>query len=329
MSTPGLKYPEVGRISGASDPGSERMHTFASGAAFIDRSGAILAADPGFVTDLGLRAEDLTGTLRTRAESSAELRALLSAEGRGVARVPRGDGDPVEVERVPAGAGALLITRSPRSAEWLEHAIRSEGLTRVAAGLAHDIKNPLNAMALQLALLADKLSTADEATAASASHLGALREQIGRVNEVVRRFLDVTDPSAPLGYTDVGALLADTASLFGHDARRRRIDMTVEAPRGTVRTPCDPARVGRIVLGLLSQAMRETPEGGRLFVRAEPQGEHAVVRLEHDSGDPDPAAGYYSQVIAGAVESLGGDVIGGRTGGTAHVMLRLPRNDRS
>ena len=46
--------------------------------------------------------------------------------------------------------------------------MRSQGLTRLAAGLAHDIKNPLNAMALQLALLADKLSIRREASSAAA-----------------------------------------------------------------------------------------------------------------------------------------------------------------
>ena len=116
--------------------------------------------------------------------------------------------------------------------------MRSRGSQRPAAGVAHDIKNPLNAMALQLALLADKLSPGD-AGAASATHLAALRDQIVRVNEVVRRFLDVTDPSAPLGYTDVGALAADTASLFAHDARRRRIELHVDAA---------PARRGRAAI---------------------------------------------------------------------------------
>jgi signal transduction histidine kinase len=305
------------------------MHTFTSGAAFIDRSGAILAADPGFVVQLGLPSDDPSGALRARAETSPELRALLAAEGRTVAQIPGPRGEPVEVERVPAGVGALLVTRSPQSAEWLEHAIRSQGLTRLAAGLAHDIKNPLNAMALQLALLTDKLSTAGDATAASASHLGALREQIGRVNEVVRRFLDVTDPSAPLGYTDLGALLADTAGLFAHDARRRRIDLQVDAPRGTVRTPCEPGRVGRLVLGLVSRAMTETPEGGRLSVRAEAQGGQAVVRLEHGVGDPDPENGYYTEVIAAAAKALGGELSAIRADATLTLTLRLPRNDRS
>ena len=118
-------------------------------------------------------------------------------------------------------------------------------------------------MALQLALLADKLSSAGDAGAASATHLAALRDQIVRVNEVVRRFLDVTDPSAPLGYTDVGALAADTASLFAHDARRRRIELHVDAAPGGA-TRCDPGRVSRLVL-LLAAARRDA--GGRAHVR--------------------------------------------------------------
>jgi signal transduction histidine kinase len=287
------------------------MHTITSGAAFIDRGGAILAADPGFLAQLGLGAGDPTAALRARAEAVPELRALLAADGPAIAQVRGEDGAILEVERVPGVAGALLFTRSPHAGEWLEHAIRSHGLTRLAAGVAHDIKNPLNAMALQLALLTDKLASAGDAAASSASHLAALREQVGRVNEVVRRFLDV-------------------ASLcFATAPPRRRIELVADAPRGSVRTAGDPARVGRLVLGLVSRAVAETPEGGRLSVRAEAQGEHAVVRIEHAAGAPDPDTGYYTDVVAAAAESLGGDLSASRGGGTARLTLRLPRNDRS
>jgi signal transduction histidine kinase len=321
-----LKKAERGRISAATFQGTKGMFSFASGAAFIDGTGKVLAADPGFVAELGLGPEDPTGELRARAETNPQLRALLSGEGPDVARVPGAGGEAVVVERVRAAAGALLLARAPRTGEWLEHAMRSQGLTRIAAGLAHDIKNPLNAMALQLALLTDKLASTADASTASAGHLGAVREQIGRVNEVVRRFLDVTDPSAPLGYTDLGALLTDTASLFGHDARRRRIDLTVEAARGTVRSRCEPGRVGRLVLALFSRALNETPDAGRLVARAEVDGESAVVRIEHVAGDPDPETGYYTEVATAAAEALGGELAVAGSDGIERLTLRLPRN---
>ncbi len=305
------------------------MQTFITGAAFVDRAGGVVAADPGFVSQLGLTAEDPSGALSRLAGSSAPLRAILAGEGPGIIRVPGADGAEVELERVSVEAGALLLARAPGAIEWLEHAMRSQGLTRLAAGLAHDIKNPLNAMALQLALLLDKLSNSPDASSAAASHLGALREQIGRVNEVLRRFLDVTDPSAPLGYTDLGALVADTASLFSHDARRRRIELSVQAPQGAVRTRCDPGRVGRLMLAIFSQAVAATPEGGRLSVHVEAGPDGAVLSVEHVKADPEPGAGYDMALVSVAAAALGGELAVASAGGTERLVLRLPRNDRA
>jgi signal transduction histidine kinase len=304
------------------------MYLFASGAAFVDRSGVVLAADPGFVARLGLRADDPASALRARAEASPELRALLAGEGPPTANVPGADGASLELERIPAGAGALLVVRRARDGEWLEHSMRSLGLGRLVGGVAHDIKNPLNAMALQIALLGEKLATSEDASAAAASHLGALRDQIARVNEVLRRFLDVAEPGAPMGYTDLGALLSDVATLFGHEGRRRRITLMVDSPPGVVRTSADPVRVGRLVLGLFARALAETPDGGRLAARAEVRNGVATIGIEHVAGDPDPDLGYYTDVAAAAATALGGRFAQERRAGAVHVSLTLPRNER-
>lgn len=296
----------------------------------MDRSGAVIAADDGFIAQLGLGAGDVSAALRARAEAEPTLRAFLAGEGPANARLDGAGGEVVELERVATGAGALVVVNAPRCAEWLEHAMRSQGLTRLAAGVAHDIKNPLNAMALQIALLTDKLSSAGEAGAAAANHLNALRDQIGRVNEVVRRFLDVTDPSAPLGYTDVGALIADAASLFGHDARRHRIEIAVQvSPPGAARTQRDPGRVSRLVVGLLSRALLETPEGGRFTVGVDAIDREVQVTIEHTAGEPDADLRYYTEVAGAAAEALGGALALTRAGELERLLLTLPRMERS
>jgi signal transduction histidine kinase len=304
------------------------MQAFAGGAAFIDRSGAVIAADAAFLARLALPADDPTGALRARAEAMPELRALLAGEGPDTLRLPCGDGTTTELERVLSGGGALLLARAEQLGEWLEHAMRSQGIGRVAGGVAHDIKNPLNAMSLQLALLGEKLSGSADASGAAAAHLGALRDQIGRVNDIVRRFLDVADPAAPFGYTDLGALLSDVAALLSHDARRRRISLQVDAQPGAVRTSCDPARVGRLALGLFARALAETPDGGRLSARAEPRGRLAALSIEHVAGDPDPALGYYTEVAAAAAHALGGEFVQERRDGVERLSLALPGNER-
>ncbi len=303
------------------------MHPFATGAAFVDRSGTVLAADRAFVERLGLGPAEPTAALRARAERSPELAELLAGGGRGRVRMAGADGAAVEIERVPSAAGALLVAREVRAQEWLEHAMGSHGLARLAAGVAHDVKNPLNAMSLQVALLVDKLSQSD-AGAASAGHLGALRDQIARVNEVVRRFVDVADPGGPLGHVDVGVLLADAIALFAHDARRRKIEVSMERQPGAVRTRCDSGRVGRLVVGLLSRALAETPDGGRLGGRAEARGSDAVLAIEHTAGDPDPDLGYYTEVAAACADALGGWFSLERGDGVERFVLSLPRNDR-
>lgn len=289
----------------------------------MDRSGAVVAADVGFASLLGLDDDPTTG-LRARAESSPALRALLGGAGPSSARIPGPAGE-VELERIASGDGVLLLVRTPGSAEWLEQAMRSQALTRLAAGLAHDVKNPLNAMALQIALLGEKLSSRGDVGVASDTHLAAMRDQIGRVNEVVRRFLDVADPTAPLGYTDLGRLLADAGHLFAHDARRRRIELTLDAPAGTVRTRVDASRVGRMLLGLLHRALAETPDGGRIHARAASDTGEATLAIEHGAGDRDAELGYYPDVVAEAARSLGGRLVVTREAGVERVMLRLPR----
>ena len=209
-----------------------------------------------------------------------------------------------------------------------EHALRSQVMGRLVAGVAHDIKNPLNAMSLQIALLGDKLEgTADAGPAAG--HLAALRDQIGRVNDVLRRLVDVTDPAAPLGYTDLGALLADVGTLFSYEARRRRIDLGVEAPAGSVRTSCDPARVGRLVLGLYGRALALTPDGSRFAARAEAKKGEATIAIEHATGDPDDDLGYETEVLVAGAAALGGSFERARDDRqTERLVLTLPRNDR-
>jgi signal transduction histidine kinase len=304
------------------------MHPPQRGAAYVDSTGAIVAADPSFLGALGADGVDASTALRAHAEAVPALRALLSGEGPPIARF-EGPAGPIEISRTAAGGGAILLVSScATDAETLEHAARSVALTRVAAGVAHDIKNPLNAMALQIALLSEKLASAGEAAGtAAAAHLGPLRDQIGRVNEVVRRLLDVADPSAPLGYVDVAALTADAGALLAHDARRRRIDLALHVEPG-MKTRSDPARVGRLVLALVHRELAVTPDGSRLAVRVEAAPDEVRLVLEHPPAAPPAGLGYDSEIAREGARALGGALDIERGSETERVVLKLPRNRR-
>jgi hypothetical protein len=201
--------------------------------------------------------------------------------------------------------------------------MHSLALARLAGGLAHDVKNPLNAMALQLALLTDKIGGAGEPLAsACANNLASLRNQIGRVNDVVRRLADVSDP-APATAFDLGALAADAAALFAHEARRRRVAWTAEAAPGAVHGRGDPARVARLLLGLLWRALSRA-EGGAASLRASTDGDDALVALEHGPGT-EPGLAWVPEVAAEALAEMGGRLVRAQVEPIERLELRLRR----
>src|SRR5471030_1810775 len=94
-------------------------------------------------------------------------------------------------------------------------------LERVAAGLAHEGKNPLHNMVLHLQLMAEKLTSAGVPVA---KHLTALRDGIGKVDVLLKSFGEFASPEQVP--PDLGAAVQRSARLFAYDARRASVAVT-------------------------------------------------------------------------------------------------------
>lgn len=298
-------------------PGVQGMALVACGAAVADRSGAIVAADGTFLSLLGLPADDPPGALRALARERPDVAEVLSAAGRGPAVVPWGDGAVLEVERAEGGGLRLLVLRQRTPASAGGPGVPPGALAAVASGIAHDIRNPLNAMALQVALLAEKLAAAPPEVEAE-RHLGTVRDQIRRVDEAIRRLVDVADPPGPI--VDAGSLVRDAAGLLGHEARRRGVALEVDAARLAVEAS-DPGKLGHLVLGLLAEAIAATPTGGTLAVRTGREGGRAVVTLERTAGPGTAAA---LEPIREAARELDGSLEVRAGEGAERIVLSIP-----
>jgi signal transduction histidine kinase len=306
-----------------------RAPMIADGSAFLDRTGRVLAADPAFLSLVHLSAGRATEELRRLAETDLELAAFLAGNGPDAFVLRLGEGTPgCELVRV-AGEDGLLLRALPieggLGAPASEYAMQAVLLARLAGSLAHEVKNPLNAMALQLALLGDKIgSESDALAAACAGNLGSLKNQIGRVNEVVRRYLDVADPPSSGGF-DAGGLLADASQLLGHEARRRQVAVACEAQPGPARALGDPGRAARLVLGLLWRALGATPEGGRLLTHVSSAGGEVTFVVEHGRAEADPDQAWMDEVVAVGAREMGGRLEVKSEADTVRVALTLPK----
>lgn len=222
------------------------------------------------------------------------------------------------------GAGPLA------DGERSEHAVRSKVLARIIAGAVHDIRTPLNTMALRLPFIAEAVQADASAADSAAAHVRSVQEQFERIKDLVTRLAEATEPAAPLGYLDLASHLAQVIGVLGYEAKLRHVELAVEGARSGVRTSADPSHAGRLVLCLVGRALAATAEGGRFHARASARGGSAALEIDWTPGAPEPDLGYDLDVLAAGAAALGGRlerVAGDR--GLARLTLTMPGNERS
>jgi signal transduction histidine kinase len=147
---------------------------------------------------------------------------------------------------------------------------RLAALGRVAAGVAHEIRNPMATMRLR----------AENALAGDPMRQRAALEtsltQIARVDSLIAELLAMTQHQAPDRQTvDVAAFLRERVREHREAADRAQLSLGV-APADHV-ARFDPRLIGRAVDNILLNAIRHTPPGGRITIRTER--EAAVLRI--------------------------------------------------
>lgn len=183
-----------------------------------------------------------------------------------------------ELDRVVAAlnAAGLRIGRArARAAELAGQMAATEQLTalgRVAAGIAHEIRNPMAAMRLR----------AENALAGDASRLRpALQsslDQIDRVDRLVGEMLAMTQRRSPqLEPVDLARFLADRVAAFADRAAAAGIELYTAADAN--RFCFDPELIGRAVDNLLLNAVQHTPAGGRIGLSARRDGDRLRIEV--------------------------------------------------
>jgi len=172
--------------------------------------------------------------------------------------------------------------------EMLRRLLRAERLAAVgtlAAGLAHEVRNPLNSASLQLAVLERRLERGESA-ATTTPIARIIKSEIERLDRLVRDFLAFAKPS-PIDRrpVDVAQLLAAVASLIEPEAEASHVAVTVDAPAGLAPAAGDPERLRQVLLNLTRNAVEAMHEhGGSLTLRARAAAADTVELDVEDDG---------------------------------------------
>jgi len=155
---------------------------------------------------------------------------------------------------VLAAAVAFIWHLLQRNAELEERRRRDEELAvlgSLAANLAHEIRNPLNALSLNLEILDEELT----GTGVERTTVGQARREVGRLSRLVNDFLVYARPTPPtLETVPVAELLADAADLLRPLCERAGVELHVAADETVVRA--DRGQLGQVLTNLAINAVQ-------------------------------------------------------------------------
>jgi signal transduction histidine kinase len=152
----------------------------------------------------------------------------------------------------------------------MAHEQRLAAMGNLAAGVAHEIKNPLNAISMGLQRLRMEFApTAPEARQEYTQFTRIIEAEVARLNTIVNQFLTL---ARPLHLTLVEApltpVLAEVLALLSPQATAQGVEFVEDLKLENARALLDREQLSRAIMNVLLNAIQAMPKGGTLTVRA-------------------------------------------------------------
>src|SRR5579871_4739336 len=178
--------------------------------------------------------------------------------------------------------GALVTLRDLDSIEnintQLQVSERLAALGRITAGVAHEVKNPLNSMRLWLENLKESLPS--DADSNSQQAVQVLDKEIDRLDTVVKRFLDFTRPmEVKLEQTQLSQLLREVLEVAQPQLRQANVQVAQLLPIDVPEVFVDRALLKQAILNLVLNAAEAMPSGGQIRLELMRRGEMAEISV--------------------------------------------------
>jgi PAS domain S-box-containing protein len=181
--------------------------------------------------------------------------------------------------------GALLTLRDAESVRRIQDEIelsrQMSASGRTTRGVAHEVKNPINAIVLHLQLLQTKLQQVDPDTR---RHMDIIGNEIHRLDRVVQILVDFTRPrDLRLEEIDLRRLLEDVLMLATPDAEQHGVSVKRTLGAEPLGVRVDPDLMKQAILNVVLNGMQAMPEGGTLSISAR-RDEDSVIAEISDQG---------------------------------------------
>lgn len=159
---------------------------------------------------------------------------------------------------------------------------RLRDLSLLAGGLAHEIRNPLSTVNLNLQMLEEDLGETDcddDGVRRARNRVEKIRREVNRLSDVLDDFLRFARmPQPERAPTDLNALIEDLVSFMQAEARSQKVSLRTnytELPACSL----DSDMMRQALINLIKNAEQAMPEGGDIMLCTEREGDQAVVTI--------------------------------------------------
>ena len=306
------------------------FNTIEDGVLVVDETGRVLYFNQAVTRLLGLQEENSEGQHVNRFLPDLDWKKLARFDKGGGTRVTRHEFEieyprqrlislyaaPLDGEAIGSSGVALILHDATEARQKTHEAIETEriqALTLLAASVAHEIGNPLNALHIHLQLMERELkklsSVVHEPTplAGPASvrrpkadsqngeaveivrklekYLAVSKGEITRLDYIVTQFLQAIRPSAPqLRLASVNDVVKETLELLRPEIENRGIAIKERLAKRLAASPIDPAQIKQALVNLIKNAVQAMTKGGVLSVQTDSGVDGVVVSIADTGG---------------------------------------------
>ncbi len=240
-----------------------------------------------------------------------------------------------------------LTTTRAEAEETLESA-RLNSLTLLAAGVAHEIGNPLNSLDIHLQLLDRKLKKLRPVDRQPlGENLSTARAEIQRLDQILKQFLHAVRPTAPhRERRDLHTILHETLRLLEPELAAREISVQLDLAESMPPATIDPGQFQQVFYNLIRNAYQAIAcEKGRITIRTRVSDFEYIISIEDNGTGISPehmgaifepyrttkssGSGLGLLIVRRIIREHGGEIaIESEEGQGTRVLIHLPHSDR-
>lgn len=259
--------------------------------------------------------------------------------------------DDAEDEGEPLGYVMLVrdLTTTRAEAEETLESERLNALTLLAAGVAHEIGNPLNSLDIHLQLLGRKLRKLPPGDRKPLEeNLSTAREEIQRLDMILKQFLHAVRPTTPhRERKDLHEILHETLKLLEPELASRKIAVQLDLAESMPPAMVDPGQFQQAFYNLIRNAYQAVPcDEGRISLRTRVNDFEFIISIEDNGTGISPehmgaifepyrttkssGSGLGLLIVRRIIREHGGEIaIESEENQGTRVLIHLPRTERS